>query len=217
MQPGLIFDLDGTLIDSLPGIAVSLNRALESQGQPVHVTAAIRGFIGNGSLELARRALPEGAPEELALAVESAFKDDYAVTWPQGTAPYPGIPECLAALTSTGFRLAVLSNKPHPFTMEIVARLFPDVAFDLVSGQRPDTPRKPHPEAALRIARQWNLAATDCRFIGDSTIDLATAAAAGMPAIAVGWGYHDPAALEAAGAAVIVKKVADLASAPGIA
>ena len=217
MQPGLILDLDGTLVDSLPGIAASLNRALESQGQSAHVTAAIRGFIGNGSLELARRALPEGAPPELAFAVEAAFKEDYAVTWPNGTAPYPGIPECLAALTSNGFRLAVLSNKPHPFTVEIVARLFPDVAFDLVLGQRPDAPRKPDPEAALQIARHWGMAAGNCRFVGDSTIDLATARAAGIPAVAVGWGYHDRAALEAAGAAAIVQEVADLAPALGIA
>jgi phosphoglycolate phosphatase len=217
MQPVLIFDLDGTLVDSLPGIAASLNRALESLGQAVHVTAAIRGFIGNGSLELARRALPEGAPDELACRLEDAFKQDYAVTWPEGTAPYPGIPECLARIAAAGVRMAVLSNKPHPFTVEIVARLFPGVAFDLVLGQRPETPRKPDPEAALQIARHWGMAAENCRFIGDSTIDLATARAAGMTAVAVAWGYHDGAALEAAGAAVLVKEVAELAAALGIA
>lgn len=213
MLPGLIFDLDGTLVDSLPGIAASLNRALTGKGLPDHGQAAVRGFIGNGSLELARRALPDGADHGLAQSVEAAFKEDYAATWPDGTSPYPGIPDCLKSLRDRGFRLAVLSNKPHPFTVEIVAMLFPGVPFDLVLGQRPDVARKPHPDAALQIARQWVTDPSNCRFIGDSTIDLETARAAGMPAVAVTWGYHDRGALEAAGADLLVERVADLATA----
>jgi phosphoglycolate phosphatase len=211
MKPGLIFDLDGTLVDSLPGIAASLNRALEQCGLPGHADGDVRGFIGNGSYELARKAMPEGSLPADILAVESAFKDDYATTWPDDTAPYDGIRECLHGLVAAGFRLAVLSNKPHPFTVEIVQRLFPDLRFDPVFGQRPEIPRKPDPEAALQIARHWGLAPEDCRFIGDSTVDLETARGAGMPAIAVGWGYHDASTLLAAGAAAVVKKVTDLA------
>lgn len=210
MKPGLIFDLDGTLVDSLPGIAASLNRALERNGLDPHAHADVRRFIGNGSYELARKAMREGATPDEILAVESAFKDDYAVTWPDGTVPYDGIPACLERLAAAGIRLAVLSNKPHPFTVEIVQRIFPGLSFDPVFGQRADTPRKPHPEAALQIARHWGLAPADCRFIGDSTVDLETARAAGMPAIAVGWGYHDLAALHAAGAEVLAEKVTDL-------
>lgn len=216
MQPGLIFDLDGTLVDSLPGIAASLNRALDRLGLPRHGHPAIRGFIGNGSLELARKAVPSGSPDELAHQVEAAFKADYATTWPDGTAPYAGIPECLATLASAGFPLAVLSNKPHDFTVEIVERLFPGTAFDPVFGQRPEVPRKPDPEAALQIARHWGIAPHHCRFIGDSTIDLATAAAAGIPAVAVAWGYHDASALAAAGAVTPLTTVADLAPALGL-
>ncbi|MCW1924561.1 HAD family hydrolase [Luteolibacter arcticus] len=210
MKPGLIFDLDGTLIDSLPGIAASLNHALERCGLPGHVHADVRRFIGNGSYELARRAMPEGSLPAEILAVETAFKDDYAVTWPQGTAPYHGIPACLENLAAAGYRLAVLSNKPHPFTVEIVQRLFPGLPFDPVFGQRPETPRKPHPEAALQIARHWGVAPESCRFIGDSTVDLETARAAGMPAIAVGWGYHDAPALLEAGATSVLAKMTDL-------
>lgn len=217
MRPGLIFDLDGTLVDSLPGIAASLNRALSRLGLPNHEHPAVRGFIGNGSLELARKAVPAGSPDELARQVEAAFKEDYALTWPDGTAPYAGIPDCLAALAAAGFPLAVLSNKPHDFTVEIVARLFPATAFDPVFGQRPEVPRKPDPEAALRIARHWGLAPDHCRFIGDSTVDLATATAAGIPAVAVAWGYHDAAALAAAGAQTPLAAVADLAPALGLA
>jgi phosphoglycolate phosphatase len=212
MKPGLIFDLDGTLIDSLPGIAASLNRALERCGLPGHADGDVRRFIGNGSYELARRAMPDGASPADILAVETAFKDDYAITWPEGTAPYDGIRECLETLFSAGFRLAVLSNKPHPFTVEIVHRLFPRLPFDPVLGQRPGTPRKPDPEAALQIARHWDLMPEHCRFIGDSTVDLETARGAGMPAIAVGWGYHDASALRAAGAASVLEKVTDLDS-----
>jgi phosphoglycolate phosphatase len=215
MKLGLIFDLDGTLIDSLPGIAASLNRALERCGLPGHADGDVRRFIGNGSYELARRAMPDGSAPTDILAVESAFKDDYAITWPEGTAPYDGIRECLENLAASGYRMAVLSNKPHPFTVEIVQRLFPGMRFDPVFGQRPDTPRKPDPEAALQIARHWDYLPERCRFIGDSTVDLETARAAGMPAIAVGWGYHYTRALLAAGAKSVVEKVTDLATSLG--
>ncbi len=215
MKPGLIFDLDGTLIDSLPGIAASLNRALERCSLPGHADGDVRRFIGNGSYELARRAMPDDSPPADILAVETAFKDDYALTWPEGTAPYDGIPECLESLASAGFRLAVLSNKPHPFTVEIVQSLFPGLPFDPVFGQRPETPRKPDPEAALQIARHWGLPPEWCRFIGDSTVDLETARAAGMPAIAVSWGYHEAPALLSAGATVVAGKVTDLATSLG--
>ncbi|HEY1122971.1 MAG TPA: HAD family hydrolase [Haloferula sp.] len=210
MKPGLIFDLDGTLIDSLPGIAASLNRALERCGLSSHAHEDVRRFIGNGSYELARKAMPEGSLADDILAVESAFKDDYALTWQEGTVPYDGIHECLDTLATAGFKLAILSNKPHPFTVEIVQRVFPHVVFDCVFGQRPETPRKPDPEAALQIARHWGLPPELCRFIGDSTVDLETARGAGMPAVMVGWGYHDASALLAAGAKSVVEKVMDL-------
>lgn len=211
MLPGLIFDLDGTLVDSLPGIAASLNRSLEIHGLPTHDPAAVRGFIGNGSLMLARRALPDGSDPSLAEAVEQSFREDYAVTWPDGTSPYPGIPECLKSLEKRGFRLAVLSNKPHPFTVEIVTRVFPGIPFDPVLGQRAEVPQKPQPEGALQIARQWVTAPSECLFIGDSTVDLETARNAGMTAIAVCWGYHDREALQGVGADQWVENVTDLA------
>jgi len=211
MRGGLIFDLDGTLVESLPGIAASLNRALVSCRLGGHADSDVRRFIGNGSYELARQAVPAGSTVNEILAVESAFKEDYASTWPEGTAPYDGIVEMLGQLASGGARMAVLSNKPHPFTVEIVARLFPGIPFDPVLGHRPDAPRKPHPDAALQIARTWDLAPEECLFIGDSTVDLETGRAAGMQAVAVGWGYHDISALKAAGAGQVVEKVRDLA------
>ena len=210
MKGGLIFDLDGTLVDSLPGIAASLNRALDRCGFAGHAHEDVRHFIGNGSYELARKAVPKGTSPELILAVEEAFKGDYATSWGEGTTLYHGIPEFLGRLAAAGVRMAVLSNKPHPFTLEIVKRLFPGIPFDPVLGQRPDTPRKPHPDAALRIATLWQAEPEDCFFIGDSTVDLETARGAGMKPVMVGWGYHDVAALKAAGAAEVTGKLADL-------
>jgi phosphoglycolate phosphatase len=216
MTPGLIFDLDGTLVDSLPGIAASLNRALRRLGMPEHGDAAVRGFIGNGSYELARRALPADAGADRVSALESAFKQDYAGTWHQGTTPYAGIPELLQGLREAHHALAILSNKPHDFTVEIVARMFPSTSFQPVLGQRPELPRKPDPAGARVIARGWQLPPADCRFIGDSTVDLETARAAGMPFVAVGWGYHDPATLEAAGPDFLAPDPAALAAFFGI-
>lgn len=211
MAPGLIFDLDGTLVDSLPGIAASLNHSLGAAGFPVHPEICVRDFIGNGSFELARRALPEGETELTIRRIEEGFKTHYALAWPDGTRPYDGMPELLESLREAGHQIAVLSNKPHAFTVEIVERLFPGAHFDEIFGQRADTPRKPDPTAALYIADRWNIPAQECIFIGDSTVDLETATRAGMRFIGVQWGYHDPSALEAAGAVELVETPADLA------
>lgn len=188
----LIFDLDGTLIDSLPGIARSLNHALAAHELPGHPEVAVRGFIGDGSRMLARRALPDGSPETLVEAVESGFKAHYAEHWADGTARYPGIAELIASLHAAGHRLAVLSNKPHPFTVAIVQRMFPAHPFDPVLGQCDGLPHKPEPDSTRRILETWGVAAAEARFIGDSTVDRETARRAGVPFVAVGWGYHDP-------------------------
>ncbi len=213
MAHGLIFDLDGTLIDSLPGIAASLNHGLLEEGLPPHPLERVRGFIGNGSLELARRALPPEQPDTIAHRIEAAFKIHYQDTWPLGTHPYPGIPGILKELAAAGFRLAVLSNKPHLFTVEIAARLFPGIPFDPVRGQKDGVPRKPDPAAALAIAASWSLPPAECLFIGDSTVDLETARRAGIPFLAVSWGYHDASDLLAAGAKSPVARISGLPAA----
>lgn len=203
VKTGLIFDLDGTLVDSLPGIAASLNHALALCGAATHTEGAVRGFIGNGSWVLAKRALPAGSADEVIAAVESAFKEHYDQHWMEGTKPYQAIPEMLGELQRRGHPLAVLSNKPHPFTTVIVGHLFPEVKFDVVVGQRPGIPHKPDPTGALEIVERFGLPREDCVLVGDSTVDLETAANAGIGSIAVSWGYHDRDRLGAAGGRIV--------------
>jgi len=197
MTRGLIFDLDGTLVHSLPGIVASLNRALAGMGMPQHTEAVVRGFVGNGARVLATRALPPDATGTDVQTLEAAFKTDYAMTWASGSVPYPGITALLRQLQDRGELLGVLSNKPHPFTTEMVAALFPDIRFAEVVGQKPGVPHKPDPAPALALAAALGVAPESCYIIGDSTIDLETARRAGMRSIAVTWGYHDISALRA--------------------
>ena len=207
----LIFDLDGTLVDSLPGIAASLNRALALHGLRSHSHAAVRGFIGDGAKMLVTRAL---SPGEAALHSESilkSFAQDYAISWPDGTVPYKGIPALLAHLKSRQIPLAVLSNKPHPFTLEIVETLFPPNTFTSILGNREGLPHKPDPTGALESAAKLSTLPGNCILIGDSTIDLDTARNAGLRSIAVTWGYHDRKHLS--GADRIVDNVDELFSA----
>ncbi len=210
MKNGLIFDLDGTLIDSLQGIAHSLNQALAEHSLPTHCESAVMKFIGNGARVLAQRALPEGASEEEIRKIEAAFKTHYASTWPSGTVAYPGITELLESLQATDFPLAVLSNKPHPFTTTIVETIFPHIHFKSILGQQPGIAHKPDPAGALKIAEILSRKPADCIFSGDSTVDLETARNAGMRAIAVTWGFHDTPRLLAAGASQLAHHPAEL-------
>ncbi|MEO7097802.1 MAG: HAD-IA family hydrolase [Luteolibacter sp.] len=191
MQKGLIFDLDGTLVNSLQGIAASLNLALRNSGLPTHSADVVRGYVGNGARILVTRATPPDADQTLIDQLENAFKADYDVTWPTGTFAYDGIVELLENLQARGFSLAVLSNKPHPFTATIVAKIFPTIDFKVVLGQLPGIPHKPDPSGALEIANLISLLPEDVTVIGDSTMDLETAKNAGMKSIAVTWGFHD--------------------------
>jgi phosphoglycolate phosphatase len=209
-RQGLIFDLDGTLVDSLPGIANSLNRALDGLHLPVHSLQAVRGFIGNGARMLVSRAAPSGADESVLERLEQAFKTDYDLTWPQGTAAYPGVVGVLVELHRRGFPLAVLSNKPHAFTTAMVSAMFPEVSFAAVLGQRPGIPHKPDPAGAVEIATMLDLPPQACTVIGDSTMDVETARRAGMRAVAVSWGYHDRDALCAALPFVMIDSAGEL-------
>ncbi|MBU6170162.1 MAG: HAD family hydrolase [Verrucomicrobia bacterium] len=200
MKPLLILDLDGTLVDSLTGIATSLNHSLAEHKQATHPPSAVRYFVGDGVVMLVKRALGEAHEPTLAASVIDGFKDHYDANWKTGTHPYEGITETLESLSESGYPLAVLSNKPHAFTTAMTTRVFPKIKFAAVLGQRDGIPNKPEPQGALEIAKKTGHAPQDCIVIGDSTMDLETARRAGMRAIAVTWGYHDRNRLVEAGA-----------------
>lgn len=212
MKHGLIFDLDGTLVDSLAGIAFSLNHALTEAGLPTHPLSAVRGFIGNGARILIERAAPAGADEPLIESLEKTFKDHYDLHWPSGTIPYDGILCLLETLQERGYPLAVLSNKPHPFTMDMVSRIFPTIQFSSILGQRAGIAHKPDPAGAIEIAREFGLDPADCVIIGDSTMDIETARNAGMETIAVTWGFHDRERLIATGPGKIAENPAEISA-----
>lgn len=202
---GIIFDLDGTLVDSLPGIAEALNAALETEGFPRHSEQAVRGFVGDGLETTVWRACPtERRDGELVAQLVEQFRGFYQDSWRRGTRTYPGVRGLLVELGKSGAALAVLSNKSHAFTVEMVGEIFPEVTFAAVLGLRPGMTPKPDPSGALEIVKTLGMESRQCRFIGDSTIDIETAKNAGMSACAVTWGYHDEARLVDAGPDAVV-------------
>lgn len=189
----LVFDLDGTLVDSLPGIAVGLNRALASMGLPTHSTNAVRGMIGRGARNLCASALGYAndslMPQEQVETLHAAFRREYPATWRSGTFIYPGITEMLTRLVSVGAHLSVLSNKPHDVTLPMVQELFRPVPFSPILGYTGAFPRKPAPDALHYIAQSWGIGTNELTLVGDSLYDAQTAANAGCHCILVTWGY----------------------------
>ena len=220
LYKALLFDLDGTLLDTLEDLACACNRVLASRGLPPHSLNAYRQFVGKGARSLIAQILPEtlGREEEAVQAALADFKTEYAQCWREHSRPYPGIPALLDALVQQGLRLAVLSNKPHAFTELCVQTLLPDWPFYPVLGQRDGVPRKPDPAGALECARLLELAPAEILYVGDSDVDMQTAKGAGMQAVGVLWGFRGAEELRAAGADFLVQEPADLvrlsASAP---
>jgi phosphoglycolate phosphatase len=199
----VIFDLDGTLADTVGEIGAAMNQALAERGLPTHPLDAYRDFVGEGAMVLARRALPPGSDADLAALVASflVYYEPIELLSP----PYPGIPELLDALA--GVPKAVVSNKPDGNTRRIIAHTFSRWRWEAVLGMRPELPKKPDPAMALEAARRLGVAPADCTFVGDTAIDVATARAAGMRAVGVSWGFRPR---ELAGADLVLAHPADL-------
>lgn len=193
----LIFDLDGTLVDSLPGIADALNAALAAAGLPQHSEFAVRDFVGDGLETTVRRACPPGTSDAMITKLVEDFREAYAAVWKHGTRPYEGIRELLVDLQKDKIPVAVLSNKSHAFTVEMVAEIFGEIDFIHVLGLKPGMEPKPDPAGAMEILRAIELPAGRCMLVGDSTIDIRTAKRAGMRSCSVTWGYHNAPRLEA--------------------
>jgi len=201
----VIFDMDGTLLDTLREIADAVNAARAALGYPPHDYDAYREYIGYGMDVLARRVLPEGHKDEavtvrLVEAMRTIYGRDYAFL----SRPYDGIPELLDALTGSGVPMTILSNKPDEFTRAMADRLLGRWRFDIVRGIMPGYPRKPSPDAALEMARSLAVPPGDIVFMGDSAIDMLTARAAGMFPVGVLWGFRTRDELVENGAALLI-------------
>jgi len=211
----VLFDLDGTLVDTILDIAAAMNHVLVAAGYPTHPVAAYPSFVGHGVRELVSRALPPEARGEVERA-SVAFLERYDAHLVDETRPFDGIPRLVSGLAARGTRIAILSNKPEAQTKRVVAALLSDAPFAIVRGQRDGFPAKPDPSAALEMAGQLGLEPGRCAFVGDSVVDIATAQAAGMRCVAVTWGYAVHADLVARRPGHLVDDVPALAAALGL-
>ncbi len=213
----LIFDLDGTLLDTLHDLAASTNYALRQYGMPEHSLDDVRRFVGNGVRMLMQRAVPEGADNPQFEQVFAAFRQHYMQHSLDTTRPYDGIPETLRALRQRGFRLAVVSNKMMAATQELVAHFFPEVEVAIGENEAAGIRKKPAPDTVYEALRQLSASkhitplapgrgvGGEAVYIGDSDVDLATARHAGMPCISVLWGFRDRDFLVGHGATTFVR------------
>ncbi len=198
-----IFDLDGTILNSLEDLTDSVNHALEMNAFPTHSIDEIRTYIGNGARLLAKRSLPADADEGTVDKVLADFQAYYKTHGDIKTRPYDGVVAALDTLRARGVKLAVLSNKPDAATQTLCKRYFGDI-FDYVSGEKTGIPRKPAPDGVEVILSQLGVNKCDAVYIGDSEVDVETAINSGLDCISTAWGFRDETTLKAAGTKCIV-------------
>jgi len=198
----IIFDLDGTLLDTLHDLAASTNYALSQYGMPQHSLDDIRRFVGNGVRKLMERAVPQGADHPQFEQVFAAFRQHYMQHSLDTTRPYDGIPELLRTLHQRGFQLAVVSNKMMAATQELVAHFFPEIRVAIGENEAAGIRKKPAPDTVFEALRQ--LHTSEAIYVGDSDVDLLTARHAGMPCVSVLWGFRDRDFLEQHGADIFI-------------
>ena len=205
----VVFDLDGTLLYTLEDLYLATNHGLASQGLPPRTREEVRLYVGNGYRQLFRLAVPEGTPDAVQEAALASFNEYYLAHSQDNTAPYPGIPELLARLGEQGIALAVVSNKGDQAVQDLMGSCFPGV-FGAVAGERAGVRRKPAPDTVLAVMRKLDLAADEIVYVGDSEVDVATAANVGCDCIAVTWGYRSVEQLREAGATVLADTTDEL-------
>jgi phosphoglycolate phosphatase len=209
---GVIFDLDGTLLNTIGDLARSMNTVLVRFGYPQHDVEAYKTFVGDGLEMLVRRSMPDSVREDDMLHARcvEAMRKEYHRRRTETTAPYPGIPELLDGLTAGRIRMAVLSNKPDSPTKLLVAELLPHWRFEAIFGESPATPRKPDPTGALLVARSLQIPPHELLFLGDTGVDMQTATKAGMYAVGALWGFRNADELQDGGAQALVETPQDL-------
>ncbi|MDF3129803.1 HAD family hydrolase [Kiritimatiellaeota bacterium B1221] len=207
-----LFDLDGTLVDSLQDIANAMNEVLEKRHFPPHPVEAYNTFVGDGMEELIRRVLPRDieACSRLVEAMVLEMKKAYARHWREHAFAYEGIREMLAGLQAAGIRMGILSNKPDDFVREMVDFVFPEVKFHTVRGVIVGGPVKPSPEGAVEILKGWGLEPAEVLYVGDTNTDMQTGKNTGMFTMGVTWGFRDRRELESSGADAVVDRPAEI-------
>ncbi|MDO5490713.1 MAG: HAD family hydrolase [Bacteroidaceae bacterium] len=212
MKKLVIFDLDGTLLDTIADLAAAANHALQKAGFPVYDTETIRTFVGNGISKLLERALPEGArTAENVERLRTDFVPYYDAHNAEQSKPYPGVAALLLRLQERGMMLAVASNKYQAATEKLVAHYFPAIRFVKVMGQREGVPVKPDPTIVFDIMEAAGVGKEDVLYVGDSGVDMQTAHNAGVDAVAVSWGFRPRTELEAFRPLAIIDRAEELA------
>lgn len=208
----VLFDLDGTLLDTLDDLADSMNEVLAAHGWAVHAVEGYRYFVGDGFENLVRRTVPFElkSDERTVQGCVTEARAAYERRWNAKTRPYPGVPELLDQLAGKGVPLAILSNKPHDFVRKIVAHYLGTWGFAAVQGAQSGTPRKPDPTAALEISRSLAIPAGSFLYLGDTNTDMKTAIAAKMFAVGALWGFRTEQELRDSGAQALVKHPLDV-------
>ncbi|MBO5993526.1 MAG: HAD-IIIA family hydrolase [Acidaminococcaceae bacterium] len=205
----VIFDLDGTLLDTLTDLAEGTNYALHVNGFPERTLDEIRRFVGNGARKLIERAVPDGQIEAALEQVRQDFNIYYKVHCKDHTGPYPGIMEMLRELARQGYALGVVSNKPDFAVQELIPEYFPDI-FASVSGEREGVAKKPAPDLILEAMKNLKADGSEAIYVGDSEVDLEAAANAGIPCISVAWGFKGRKFLEERHAATIIETPSEI-------
>lgn len=208
----VIFDLDGTLLDTLDDLAAAANAALQQRQLPTHSVEAYRQFIGRGVENLIRQAIGEQHPDvdQETKNCVALFREAYAQQWNVHSKPYAGVTTVLDRLADRGVRLAILSNKPHDFANQCAEHYFGDWNFRVVFGQRAGVPIKPDPTAVHEILRSLDTSADQCLYVGDSDVDMQTAQNAAVTACGACWGFRSREELGAAGANMLLDEPTDL-------
>jgi phosphoglycolate phosphatase len=211
MHKAVLFDLDGTLLDTLQDLADAVNKGLLSAGLPVHAVEEFKYFVGEGREEMVTKALPEANRDPATIGRVIDFVNHYYFEhWRDHTRPYAGIPELLDSLTARGILMTIFSNKPQEFTSQNVAGLLDKWNFVRVLGASASVPKKPDSTAALRIASELGLAPDQFLYLGDSGIDMQTAASAGMFPVGALWGFRTRQELLTNGARAVIDRPLDL-------
>ena len=202
-----LFDMDGTLLNTLADLTAAVNHTLARYGYPRRTIEQVRKGLGNGAVKLMAAMLPQGEETPGFADIMRDYRAWYQAHACVETCPYPGVPEMLKRLRQRGCKVAIVSNKPHGAACELAERFFPGVP---TFGERPETPRKPAPDMVFHALAALGAEKENAVYVGDSEVDVQTARNAGLPVIGVAWGFRGREALAAAGAETIVDTAAEL-------